>query len=103
MIFLGENRFLQAVFDNYPLTNIHFRLIPVYTLYMTIRHRLSPFGKANLSAIQKQEDVLSLLYLIENIINQKIEVNFLCFIISYVVSFFLSRNIGNMLDIFPIG
>jgi afadin len=68
-----ETRFLEIIFENYSLKNIHFRLIPVYTLYMLLRHRLSPFGKANQSAIQKQEDVLALLYRIENLIDRKIE------------------------------
>jgi hypothetical protein len=42
---------------------------------MTIRHRLSPYGKSNLSFVQKQDDVLSLLNRIEDMINKKIEVN----------------------------
>ncbi|CAF3461693.1 unnamed protein product [Rotaria socialis] len=68
-----ENRFLHAIFDNYPLTNIQFRLSPVYTLYMTLRHRLSPYGKPNFPLVQKQENIISLLYRIEDMINTKIE------------------------------
>ena len=68
-----ETRFLEITFDNYSLKNIHFRLIPNYAFYMLLRHRLSPFGKANQSAIQKQEDALALLYRIENLIDKKIE------------------------------
>ncbi|CAF2382178.1 unnamed protein product [Rotaria sp. Silwood2] len=68
-----ETRFLHAVFENYPLTNIQFRLSPVYTLYMTLRHRLSPYGKPNFPLVQKQENIISLLYRIEDMINKKIE------------------------------
>ncbi|CAM4757051.1 unnamed protein product, partial [Rotaria magnacalcarata] len=68
-----ETRFLHAVFDNYPLENIHFRLSPIYTLYMTLRHRLSPYGKINVSFLQKQENVISLLHHVEHMINRKIE------------------------------
>ena len=74
-IILAEMRFLHAVFDNYPLANVQFRLSPVYTLYMTLRHRLSPYGKPNLSPIQKQENIVSLLYRIEDLISKKIEVS----------------------------
>ncbi len=42
---------------------------------MIIRHRLSPYGKSNVSFVQKQENVISLLYRIEDMINKKIEVN----------------------------
>ncbi len=42
---------------------------------MTLRHRLSPIGTVNLSSIQKQKHVTSLLYRIEDIISKKIEVN----------------------------
>ena len=72
---LAESRFLHAVFDNYPLNNIQFRLSPVYTLYMTLRHRLSPYGKPNFPLVQKQENVLTLLYRIEDMISKKIEVS----------------------------
>ncbi|CAM2699473.1 unnamed protein product [Rotaria socialis] len=68
-----ETRFLHAVFDNYPLENIHFRLSPIYTLYMTLRHRLSPYGKINVTFLQKQENVISLLHHIEHMINKKLE------------------------------
>jgi len=44
---------------------------------MTLRYRLSPYGKSNTSFVQKQEDVLGLLYRIDDMINQKIEVNFI--------------------------
>ncbi len=71
---LAETRFLHAVFENYPLNNINFRLSPVYTLYMTLRHRLSPYGKPNFPLVQKQENILSLLYRIEDLISKKIEV-----------------------------
>lgn len=71
---LAEARFLHAIFDNYPLHNIQFRLSPVYTLYMTLRHRLSPYGKTNVPLVQKQENILSLLYRIEDMISKKIEV-----------------------------
>ncbi|CAF4049855.1 unnamed protein product, partial [Rotaria sp. Silwood2] len=70
---LVEIRFLHAVFNNYPLNSIHFRLSPVYTLYMTLRHRLSPYGKSNVTFIQKLEGVISLLHRIEDMINKKIE------------------------------
>lgn len=76
-IFLAETRFLHIIFDNYPLDNIQFRLLPVYLLYMTIRYRLSPYGKLNLSLIEKQEDVISFLHAIEEMINKKIQVKIL--------------------------
>ncbi|CAF3620661.1 unnamed protein product [Rotaria sordida] len=69
----SEIRFLHAIFNNYPLNNIHFRLSPVYTLYMALRHRLSPYGKSNVPFVKKLESVISLLYHIENMINKKIE------------------------------
>ncbi|UJR10573.1 hypothetical protein I4U23_014773 [Adineta vaga] len=68
-----EIRFLRAVFADYPLTDIHFRLFPAYTLYMTLRYRLSPYGNTNISFIQKQKDVRSFLYRIEDMFNKKIE------------------------------
>ncbi|CAF0829403.1 unnamed protein product [Rotaria sp. Silwood1] len=68
-----EIRFLHAVFNNYPLNNIHFRLSPVYTLYMALRHRLSPYGKSSVSFMQRLEGVVSLLHCIEDMINKKIE------------------------------
>ncbi|UJR35275.1 hypothetical protein I4U23_028039 [Adineta vaga] len=68
-----ENRFLHAVFENYPLNNIQFRLSPVYAIYMTLRHRLSPYGKPNFPLVQKQENIISLLYRIEDMISKKIE------------------------------
>jgi hypothetical protein len=71
---LAEMRFLHAIFENYPLNNIQFRLSPVYALYMTLRHRLSPYGKPNFPLVQKQENILSLLYRIEDMISKKIEV-----------------------------
>ena len=61
-------------FDNYPLNNVQFRLSPVYALYMSLRHRLSPYGKPNFPLAQKQENILSLLYRIEDMISKKIEV-----------------------------
>ncbi|CAF4431584.1 unnamed protein product, partial [Rotaria sp. Silwood2] len=33
---------------------------------MTLRHRLSPYGKPNFPLVQKQENVISLLYRIED-------------------------------------
>ena len=74
ILLLAESRFLHIVFENYPLNNIQFRLSPVYTLYMTLRHRLSPYGKPNFPLVQKQENILSLLYRIEDMISKKIEV-----------------------------
>ncbi|CAF1359330.1 unnamed protein product, partial [Adineta ricciae] len=68
-----EVRFLHAVFADYPLANIHFRLFPAYTMYMALRYRLSPYGNANIPFIQKQKDVRSLLYRIEDMFNKKIE------------------------------
>ena len=41
---------------------------------MTLRHRLSPYGKPNFPLVQKQENILSLLYRIEDMISKKIEV-----------------------------
>jgi hypothetical protein len=76
MNFLAEIRFLHAIFDNYSLNNVHFRLLPAYAFYMTIRHRLSTYRKSNLSSTEKQEDVISFLYRIEDMLNKKIEVNF---------------------------
>ncbi|CAF5213802.1 unnamed protein product, partial [Rotaria magnacalcarata] len=40
---------------------------------MTLRHRLSPYGKPNFPLVQKQENIISLLYRIEDMINTKIE------------------------------
>ncbi|CAF0787688.1 unnamed protein product [Adineta ricciae] len=68
-----ESRFLHTVFENYPLSNIQFRLSPVYAIYMALRHRLSPYGKPNLPLVQKQENIISLLYRIEDMISKKIE------------------------------
>ncbi|CAF0761282.1 unnamed protein product [Adineta steineri] len=68
-----ENRFIHAIFENYPLNNIQFRLSPVYTLYMALRHRLSPYGKPNFPLVQKQETIIQLLYRIEDMISKKIE------------------------------
>ena len=82
---LAETRFLHVVFDNYPLNNIQFRLSPVYTLYMTLRYRLSPYGKPNFPLVQKQENIISLLYRIEDMINKKIEVSssFFCKLVNF--------------------
>ncbi|CAF4760188.1 unnamed protein product, partial [Rotaria sp. Silwood2] len=63
-----ETRFPHAVFENYPLNNIQFRLSPVYTFYVTLRHRLLPYGRPNFPLVQKQENVISLLYRIEDMI-----------------------------------
>ncbi|CAF1249551.1 unnamed protein product [Adineta steineri] len=69
----SENQFLHTVFDNYPLNTIHFRLLPTYTLYMTLRYNLSSYQKSNVSFLQKQEDVCPLLYRIDDMIKKKIE------------------------------
>jgi hypothetical protein len=98
---LAEARFLHAIFENYPLNNIQFRLSPVYTLYMTLRHRLSPYGKPNFPLVQKQENILSLLYRIEDMISKKIEVrSFEIYLSLNSLSF---RNVMNMVVILLIG
>jgi hypothetical protein len=68
---------------------------------MTIRHRLSSYRKSNLSPVEKQEDVISFLYRIEDMINKKIEVNF--FLLNSITNFILQRNVNNMLVILLIG
>lgn len=72
---LAETRFLHAIFDNHPLSNIHFCLSPAYTFYMALRYRLSNYRQPIVMFSQKEEDVCSLLYRIEDMINKKIEVN----------------------------
>ncbi|CAF0924092.1 unnamed protein product, partial [Didymodactylos carnosus] len=69
-----ETRFLQSVFENHNLSNIGFRLSPVYCLYMSLRHRLSPYGsKTNIPINHKQDSIVSLLYKIEDMISKKTE------------------------------
>ncbi|CAF0791452.1 unnamed protein product [Didymodactylos carnosus] len=69
-----ETRFLHSIFENRNLLNIGFRLSPVYCLYMSLRHRLSPYGsKTNIPVNHKQDSIVSLLYKIENMISRKIE------------------------------
>jgi hypothetical protein len=101
--FLAETRFLHAVFDNYPLNNIQFRLSPVYTLYMALRHRLSPYGKPNIPLAQKQESIISLLYRIEDMISKKIEVRSLRNFCPFAFLSLYRRNAVNMAVFWPIG
>lgn len=67
MISLVEIRFLQSVFNHDPFVNQHFRLIPVCILYMTLRFRLSALH-------QHVDDVNRLVYRIENLLHQTIDV-----------------------------
>lgn len=69
---LVEIRFLQTVFNHDPFVNQHFRLIPVYTLYMALRFRLSSLNPIN----QTFDDVIRLVYRIENLLHQTIDVIF---------------------------
>ncbi|CAF3013049.1 unnamed protein product, partial [Rotaria sp. Silwood2] len=70
-----ETLFVDGVFENNPLNNIQFRLSSVYRVYITLRYRLSPYGKENFSLVKKQENVISLLYRIEDIIIEEPELN----------------------------
>lgn len=72
--FLDEIPFLQAVFDNYPLTKLLFRLSPVYMLYMALRYRLSSWVKPMLTIEQKQENIVFFLTRIEDAIEKKFQV-----------------------------
>jgi hypothetical protein len=72
---------------------------------MALRHRLSPYGKPNFPLVQKQENIISLLYRIEDMISKKIEV---CLerkeqIILYNFLIFKKRNVMNMEVTLPIG
>ena len=72
---------------------------------MALRHRLSPYRTVNLSSTQKQKNLTSLLYRIEDMISKKIEVLLLIFfnLISNSIYFLYSRNVKNMQVISLIG